>query len=560
MNVFEDLVEELKGENLLEETVITTISNEEARKDDASRKAASQGAALSNAAEKTAAQTPSLNNLTANEADVFPAVEAVEPVEAADFHYSESDEGFAVDTEMLSNESANVFAAPKSPVDEMEYYRRRAMEEVTSLQLVEHVFSGVEREQMKISPKPFDDIAVKKSLHDFLQVSKDASASDNAQAEFKLMQETESWCSALSYRDKNLSVSDLRRYCETTKPVLSAQALLALARFYRNLPHTEAVRSKFEMVLTRLFTVEIENDQRDLTASREEMIRKIAEHYADWASVPLYSETDDTELLLITVKFDDFIAEAQSADNFDEPVRNDFYNRLRIFKESIGDKFYAPMVLASAIECSVYVGNRYVELLAAEREQSNAEAIQVKYGFLLDQSVSDAAGKTLLLSELLAEKKQAPAAESFEGTKNETKTVSPVKKQSEKRQARAIGGFFGISKWVIGLLIGTIVLTVGLFVFVEFGSSAPVSPNVQKVNLDNSVFKDYLETARINQELLIGVVSENWKNAGDKKKEEILGDLLNAGKDKGFKKVHLLNKDGATVGYASEAGIVVKKN
>ena len=34
------------------------------------------------------------------------------------------------------------------------------------------MLSGVERGQMKITPKPFDDISeVKKALHDFLQIA-----------------------------------------------------------------------------------------------------------------------------------------------------------------------------------------------------------------------------------------------------------------------------------------------------------------------------------------------------------------------------------------------------
>lgn len=560
MNVFEDLVEELKGENLLEETVINTISAEEAKKEKAKPPAEPQTETPPFAAE-TDFGTPSAEAFQPDETDEFTAAEMPEAGATADFAFAAPAEnpGFEAPAAPVETETAG-FTAPRSLVDEMEFYRRRAMEEVTSLQLVEHVFSGVEREQMKITPKPFDDIAVKKALHDFLQVSKDATAGDNAQAEFKLMQETESWCSALSYRDKNLSVSDLRRYCETTKPVLSAQALLALARFYRNLPHTEAVRSKFDMVLTRLFTAETGRNRRELLSSREEMIKKIADHYADWASVPLYSEADDTDLLLTTVKFDDFMAEAQGADNFDELVRNDFYNRLRIFKESIGDKFYAPMVLASAIECSVHIGNRYVELLEKEREQSSAEAIQVKYGFLLDQSVSDAAGKTLQLSDLLTEKTEEPAAEVVEEPKETLKVSAPGARRVEKKKAKAAGGFFGISKMVIALLVGTIVLTIGLYVFVEFGSSPPVSPDVQKVNLENSTFKDYLQTARINQELLIGIVTENWKNASEEKKQEVLGKLINAGKEKGFKKVHLLNREGVTVGHATETEIVVTKD
>jgi hypothetical protein len=558
MNVFEDLVEELKEENLLEETVINTISAEEKRKEEESQRQSAAPVEFSSVSENKVFEERSFNEFAVNEEETFAAPQdfgAGEAAESADFAFAES--SATADSENVVQTDSSPFEAPKSPADEMEFYRRRAMDEVTSLQLVEHVFSGVEREQMKIAPKQFDDVAVKKALHDFLQVSKDIASGDSAQAEFKLMQETESWCSALSYRDKNISVSDLRRFCETTKPALSAQALLALARFYRNLPHTEAVRSKFDMVLTRLFAVEIGDERRELVSSRDEMIKKIAEHYADWASVPLYSEADETELLLTTVKFDDFLAEAQGTDDFDELVKNDFYNRLRLFKESIGDKFYAPAVLASAIECNVHVGNRYVELLEKECENESTDAIQVKYGFLLDQVVSDAAGKTLQLSELLTEKTAMPVAEMPAEPKETLRVKSET--AAKKRKAKAAGnGFFGISTWLLVALAGVIVLTVVLYGYVEFGSSAVVSPDVQKVNLENSSFKDYLQSARIHEELLIGIVTDNWNAADEEKKQEVLGKLLNAGKEKGFKKVHLLNREGVSVGYATETEIVVK--
>lgn len=553
MNVFENLVEELKEENLLEETVIgnnSTHAQKESRENASSY------------------QTPideieSPQDFSAEfdfEADEPEAEEEASNDAKFDFPVAETEEKAS---EPASNfafveTSSETFDQPKALVDEMEFYRRRAVDEVTALQLVEHVFSGVEREQMRILPKPFNDITVKKALHDFLQVSKISSASENAQAEFKLMQETESWCSALSHRDKHLSVSALRRYCETTKPSLSNQALVALARFYRNLPHTESVRSKFDMVLTRLFTKEIEDDRRDLHFDRDEMVRQINELYADWASVQLFSAEDETELLLTTVKFDDFLAEAQDAENFDELVKKDFYNRLRLFKESISDKFYAPVVLASAIESNVLIGNRYIELLEQERRRTSAEAIESQYSFLLDQAISDATSKTLQLVELLKERTEAAEA-ALPKKLNEPKETlnvpeAPVEYKSPK-PSRV--NFFGVNTWLVAALFGVILLSGSLYVYVEYFSTHKSSPNVQKVNMENSAFKDYLQVARINEETFIGVVTPNWNSINEDKKQEILTNLLNAGKEKGFNKVHLLNQEGLTVGFANEDEVKV---
>jgi hypothetical protein len=520
---------------------------------------------------KNASLFPSLNEETAVETDSSTTLDYTQILNSefgetdstkAAFEESE-DNSFAGDEVKAGNKlfepesgfeiasATENFAAPKPPVDEMEFYRRRAIDEVTSLQMVEHVFSGVEREQMRILPKPFNDIAVKKALHDFLQVSKNSPANENAQAEFKLMQETESWCSALSHRDKHLSVSALRRYCETTKPVLSNQALVALARFYRNLPHNESVRSKFDMVLTRMFTKEAGGEKRELLFSREEIIKQINELYADWASVPLYSVEDETELLLTTVKFDDFLAEAQGAENFDELVKNDFYNRLRLFKESTGDNFYAPPVLASAIESNVLIGNRYVELLENERRKSSAEAIESQYSFLLDQAISDATSKTLQLVELLKEKSENVAEPKKLDEAKETLDVPKTTVEYKKPKQSKVS-FFGVSPWLVIVLLSIIVLSGSLYLYVEYFSQPKVSPNVQKVNLENSFLKDYLQAARIDQDTFIGVVSQSWDNTTEDKKLEMVSKVLSFGKEKGFKKVHLLNTKGETVGHATE--------
>ena len=74
---------------------------------------------------------------------------------------------------------------------EKEYYRKRAIDEVNGLQVVEHVLSGVESEQMKTIPKTYDELPVKLALHDFLQDENNINSTEHAQSEFRLMQETE---------------------------------------------------------------------------------------------------------------------------------------------------------------------------------------------------------------------------------------------------------------------------------------------------------------------------------------------------------------------------------
>lgn len=549
MNIFEDLIEELKEENLLEETV-TEFRKENAPTGDVrAEKNNSPVKKVKNAAEFE--QSPLFFSAeTAVDEEIYAAVEMDAPdapifLENADlFELSDDSELFTEDT----RKPYQIVESPKGFVNEKEYFRKRAMDEVTGLQMVDNVLSGVEREQMKLVPKPYDDLPVKLTLHDFLQNPHDVNSTEHAQAEFKLMQETENWCSALSHRDHHISIAHLRRHCESTRPPLSPQALIALARFYRNSPYTEAVRSKFELVITRLFSRENEHGERELLLTREEIIQQLKELYADWSSIQLYSDDEaDSEIVVSMMKFEDFISEALETHNFDELIGSDFFNRLRMFKQDCNENFFAPPVVAATVIANVKIGNRYIELLDKEKEKFNSETLEEKYGFLHDQAISDATGKTFQLVELLQERgEQREAAEIVEVAVKEEKRsyVRAPKKPRSK--------LFAINKWLLGATILTIVVCFGLYFWAENeAAELKPPPSVKKVNLDNSEFKDYIQTARITDETLIGVTTNAWESMNGEKKEQMLQKLLSIGGEKNYKKVQLVNSKGRSVGYAS---------
>lgn len=513
MSVFENLIEELKKEQLIEETVLEFAENQPQ--------------------ESTA--------------------------EAASFDDRSQTKTLPEDSQFSANESQLENSAIITPADENEFYRRRAMEEVSSLQMVEHILSGVEREQMKKIPQSYDSIPVSQALHEFLQVSKNINSPENAAAEFKLMQETESWHSALAHRDKNILSAQLRRYCETAKPVLSAQALAALARFYRNSSYSESVRSKFDMVITRLFSNE-ENDERVLAFGLSEIVQHLSELYADWASVSLYATDDDSEILEMVQKFEDFIDEAEAAANFEQLVQSDFYNRLRAFKEQAGENCYAPSVAATMIVCNVSVGNIYVRLLIKERHQTNSKRLENKYSHLLDQTISEAASKTLKLTALLQEKNTAHSIEEekeeeiFEDLIPEPDKESdpaPLVKQKESFFAKLVN----VNKWLLGLALLVIVCNVGLYFWTSSAETPISTEGVVNFSTDEYYFKDYLRSSKIVNENLMCIVKPNWDSLSDDKKQEVLKNMLEVGKEKGFTTVWLQNKEGQTVGYLSADNI-----
>lgn len=440
-------------------------------------------------------------------------------------------------------------AAERKRAEEKEFFRRRALDEVNGLQMVEHVLAGVEREQMKTVPKTYDDMQVKHALHEFLQIEEDSRSPQHAQAEFRLMQETEDWYSALSRRDRNISVAHLRRYCETTKPSLSSQALIALARFYRNSPYSESVRSKFDLVVTRLFTKERGGDKRELVFQSDELIRHIQELYAEWASVPLYAaEEDESAVLISALKFQDFINEARQAETFDELVKKDFFKRLKVFKEETSDNFFSPVLLAAAIESNVVVGNRYVELIDQERNSSDVSELTNKYGIVHDRSISEATSKTMDLLEILRERKPEPAA-AEESSAAETEAAADEEKK--ETDGGAYGTLFRANKKLVIATALTVVLAGVYFLLGGFsffsGGAALVSGEAQTVNLERSSLRDYVRSARIKDGTLYAITAEKWNGASRAEKEEVVDKFLKAGQAKGFEKVYLLNGDGRPV-------------
>ena len=575
MNVFEDLIEELRGENLLENTALVENRN---------------SSAVDNKFNGTS-KTVSLRS------DVVLEVKCAEP------ELIEIDTGFVVEysqqnerldsreslPETMQTIHAEQTAVNKEPecnaetpdkpphsefkqeepeaqkinVQKPEFFRNRATNEVLSLQMVENVLAGVEREVLNITPKLYDELPVKKALHDFLQISGNCHSPEHAQSEFQLMQETESWYSALTHRDKNIKVGHLRRFCENSRPPLSAQALTSLARFYRNAPFSETVRSKFDLTLTRLFSKEAGRGKRTLTFSRDELIKQIGELYADWSSVPLYStEEDDSGIVLAALKLEDFMAEAESALSFDSLVENDFFNRLRVFKESTQENFFAPLLAATAVESNIRIGNRYAELFEKLQENADVETLEEKYGFLHEQTISEVVCKTFIIKDFINERTAAqiqPQMKNFTPAQTESaKTEKPGAEADNKKKSKRENKLFRINKWVLALTVITLLGTLGLYVWVESVSKeTDLSTNVKNVNLDNSQLKEHIQTARISGDTFYGIVLPTWDGLTREKKEEFLGKVMLIGNEKGFVRVTLMDRQGKTVGFASPEKVEV---
>lgn len=514
MSVFEELIDELKDEDLLEETIFSM-------------------------------------NQKSNLVPPPPAPEIVR-AEVSDAAVSGTQVDSAVEYTVeddLASDAEDMFTEP--PADEREVYRRRAMDEVSSLQMVEHVLSGIEREHMKMTPAMFDDLEVKKALHKYLQINAPVHSDEHSEAEYQLFQETEKWFSALSKRDGNISVANVRRFCENSRPVLSSQALMALARFYRNSPYSEAVRGKFDFVMTKLFSREIGEEKRKQLFGRFEMLGHVQTLYGTWASLSILNPDDENSPSVgsAVAGFEGFVKESESVDSFDQLIATDFFNRIRLFKEQANELFLEAAVTCAAIECNIRIGNRFVDLIRKEQEATSEASVEQKYGYSYDTIISTAASKTLLLLDLLRLSRPEAEAEEIE--------APPVRRVVEFErapvEATAPSGMFAINKWVILATVLALILTGSIYLWSENAATTQSSVEVAPgVDIGGTDLKNHLREASTSSETLYGVTEPTWDALSDEEKKEFVSKAFQFAKSKGMKKVNFLNGRGRTVAYASE--------
>ncbi|MEP6945216.1 MAG: hypothetical protein ABJA02_04810, partial [Acidobacteriota bacterium] len=567
MNIFEDLVVELKEENLLEETFIDLpkggLNGESA--DDAilsldeihiSDEPATE-LEPEQAGTKGISSEPDEAEIELNSAT---PIAGPGTVESADLQFQGSDETIQI----------------RKAESHREFFKKRAASEMSSLKMVDAVLSAVEREHLKVVPRTYDDLEAKKALHAFMQVAEDDAGDEHKAAEFRLLNETELWCSALAERDRNISVGHLRVYCEMCKPMLSSQAMLSLARFYRNLPYSDRVRGKYDFIMTRLFSKPTGSDRRDLLFTHQQMVGHIKTLYADWSSIPLYAtEDDDSSIVLTSLSFEELAVEAESAASFDDLIKSDFFGRLRMFKESIAELYFAPAVTASAVECNVRIGNIYVDLIDRERAKMDVDSIHQRFAELDDQTVSEAAGRSLGLLDILREKVQVVTDEDpvdddpelpqeSSGPQSDYETVEPSGPRETVNAIETVG-----SRWTTftdGLkenirsvnrlfLAGAFVLvaaSIGLYVWANYFAEPNLpTAGVKTLSFQGTELGEQVKTAKLSGDTLYLVAQPTFSSLGKDKQTEVLQQFSRAGNDKGWAKVVVMNPDGKTVGFVS---------
>lgn len=244
-----------------------------------------------------------------------------------------------------------------------------AIEEAKSLETIQRIVAGIERAIIGKVPERYDTASAINAARNFNQSVKDNHIAASEEAEDLLTNELYQWRMSLSQRDEAIPADSLRRFCERTEEHLDLAAFAALTRFYRSLPHTESVQSKYDFAVTRLFASVTENERRVLRLDGDRLVQGLTEVFQSWGQTDRVGQTTQREAELAAKGFRAFVSEAEAIEQFESLISLNLFNRVREFKRDIGETFYAAEVTATAIECNVALANKFSDLLASEGEQ-----------------------------------------------------------------------------------------------------------------------------------------------------------------------------------------------
>jgi hypothetical protein len=339
---------------------------------------------------------------------------------------------------------------PETPKPETSEDYKKAITEISSLNTIEQLIYGVERDQLKISSVPYDTVAINMALLGFQK----GSLAD----EEKVYSEIEKWQCYLLDRDEQISLKDLRTYCETTKLKLSSRAMLTLAGFYQNVS-----KVKFELLLTRTFSQDDdESERRHLFCDNEE----IAHHLKE-----ICRESDDeslTDKLNLLKQFGEDVNEFESINGM---LATDYFGRYQNFKQELGDLFFDSRVLGLIVQNNILVGNHFVTLVEKERATDNKSGLfdKGRFGSSFEEAISEVICKTVDLDKIKSDvskvnlKKTQKQVE-IEKNKTELRAKNAQPKTAKKAETEADSGSGRIVKMILlCLFLTSVIVGIGYF-------------------------------------------------------------------------------------------------
>ncbi len=283
-------------------------------------------------------------------------------------------------------------------------FLRRAGDIALNLRVTEKIITEIERRLFTPDPTQFSIELVKSNLQKLKTLPPDTPSDDFLPIEFSLDQEFNLWRGLLEERDRKIETYHLRRFFDTANQKFDPAVFSALAYFYRSSPMYLSHLSKFDLVLTRLYSVG-EPPKRGARLMREARIEEIRLMFANWDGSETMPAKDVPEEQDAVTRLDEYIFEAHLLSDFEELIRSNIFDRLRTFKREIGRVFFEPEVAAVSIECNLILGNVFSELLT-RANQNLGEKLSASFDFagaFHDTSPETRVHISQILSEIRAE-------------------------------------------------------------------------------------------------------------------------------------------------------------
>jgi hypothetical protein len=293
-------------------------------------------------------------------------------------------------------------AAQLNEFDDIKLRSHQLKEEIAAWHIVESFFTAVERQMLQLSTLTFDIEQIKPYLQE-MEKSQGLSTKAFSEIEFLLKRKINNWRYLLAERDKTIETYHLRRFCESLDSPLDAKFFVALTRFYRSLPHSPMVQSKYDFAVTRLYSFAENKTKRQLRLNREELVKELNKLFGSWdGETATVSEEISPEIAQEIAKIDNFIFEADHLKTFEEIVKSNLFDRLRICKHGLGEKFYETQITAVAVECNIVIGNIFANLLAETNENVSVKLLpEIDFAEIFhDVSVNAGQQTSLTLQEI----------------------------------------------------------------------------------------------------------------------------------------------------------------
>lgn len=200
---------------------------------------------------------------------------------------------------------------------------------------------------------------------------------------------------------------DLRHLCEQDSSLLDLNSLAALTNFYRSFPSTAASRSKYDFVITRLFSsadAGRSERHRHLRISRARITKRLTEMCRAWGETPEPDPADAVRLPALLRQFEAFLTELRTIHSLEDFAAKSFFQRVRDFKADLGATLFLPEVTAASVEANITIANYFLWLLELESVvmQQAPEEFHLLADAFSDTYSNEADAVSHLLDELQA--------------------------------------------------------------------------------------------------------------------------------------------------------------